>query len=168
MFKKVRGRREFFDLVALYIKNNNGVDEVKLNGYLQYYNITDSQSHMIDQDLLRYQVKFYDSSIDTSDGSGIGILTPRADDWMNKITETGVIEGDGGSPRYKIVVQTTVTPGGTYYGRTFINTFIGEQQDISITTGCISLHSNTIIDSLNDVFRSDNGINILSQFLTNF
>jgi len=36
IFKKVRGRREFFDLVREYIFNNNGVNEVKLNGYLQY------------------------------------------------------------------------------------------------------------------------------------
>jgi len=34
--KKVRGRREFFDLVAEYIKNKNIVSEIELNGYFQY------------------------------------------------------------------------------------------------------------------------------------
>ena len=35
-FKKVRGRREFFDLVRDYIKSKGEVTEIVLEGYLQY------------------------------------------------------------------------------------------------------------------------------------
>jgi len=35
-FKKIRGRREFFDLIKKYIGENSGVNELKLNAYFQY------------------------------------------------------------------------------------------------------------------------------------
>lgn len=35
-FKRVRGRREFFDLVLEYIKQNPNADFTKLSAYFQY------------------------------------------------------------------------------------------------------------------------------------
>ena len=48
-FKKVKGRREFFDAVKEYIQTQKEVDELKLNAYFQY--TTGASSMLIKQAL---------------------------------------------------------------------------------------------------------------------
>jgi len=146
-------------------ENPSGNIPILLNGYLQYSTALSSQQHMIDKNLLKYPVKFDNTTIQSADGSGIAILMPRSDDWMDKISETGIINGEDGTIRYKIAVQSTIDPKETYHGRTFINVYDGVLQNITLPTVCVSLHSNCVIDALNGVFSDENGIDMLTPFL---
>lgn len=155
---------------TITLKNDNGENPsgnipVLLNGYLQYFDVSSSQQHMIDKDLIKYPVKFNNTKIQTIDGNGIAILMPRSDDWLDKISETGIINEEDGATRYKIAVQSTVDPSVSYHGKTFINIYDENLQDIALPPSCVSLHSNCIIDSLNGIFSDENGIDILTPFL---